>query len=148
MDTSVVQWVLYDNKLKEYAEKSKKLRQERDIVSQNIIDSLAIPGLGGPGTGGGPEGSGEPELLVLPQYSIESLNTKVLCHQSKTYDSLNYRFLTECLKDYFKDKLDVHGQSETDSITADILQHIRSKRKITTKIILKRDIITHISEGS
>jgi hypothetical protein len=147
MDTSVVQWVLYDNKLKEYAEKSKKLRQERDIVSQNIIDSLAIPDPGPEGPGGGTEGPGT-EGPVLPQYSIESLNTKVLCHQSKTYDSLNYRFLTECLKDYFKDKLDVHGQSETDAITADILQHIRSKRKITTKIILKRDIITHISEGS
>jgi len=142
MDTSVVQWVLYDNKLKEYAEKSKKLRQERDTVSQNIIDSIAIPDPGSGPEGSGTEGSGE---LVLPQYSIESLNTKVLCHQSKTYDSLNYRFLTECLKDYFKDKLDVHGQSETDAITADILQHIRSKRKITTKIILKRDIISEES---
>ena len=120
MEKSVAQWVMYDDKLKEYADKSRKLRQEKDKMSQAILGNLKIP-----------EGA---EKHALPQYSIDSLNTKVLCHQSISYESLNYKFLRECLQDYFQDK---HGEPSV--ITDDILQHIRSKRKIDTKIILKRD---------
>ena len=122
MEQSIVQWVLYDNKIKEYAEKSKKIRQEKDKMSQSILDNLKIP-----------EGT---EKHALPQYSIDSLNTKVLCHKSISYESLNYRFLKECLQDYFQGK---HGEPSV--ITDDILQHIRSKRKTDTKIILKRDTL-------
>ena len=122
MEESVVQWVMYDDKLKKYADKSKKLRQEKDKMSQTILGNLNIP-----------EGT---EKHALPQYSIDSLNTKVLCHQSTSYEALNYKFLKECLQDYFQDK---HGEPSV--ITDDIIQHIRSKRKTDTKIILKRDSI-------
>ena len=120
MEQSVVQWVLYDDKLKEYATKSKTLRQEKDKVSQSILDHLKIPE--------------DTEKLTLPQFSIDSLDTRVLCHRSKSYEPLNYRFLKECLQDYFQDK---HGEPSV--ITDDIIQHIRIKRKTDTKIILKRD---------
>jgi hypothetical protein len=122
MEQSIVQWVRYDDKLKKYADKSKKIRQEKDKMSQSILDHLDVS-----------EGT---EKHALPQYSIDSLNTKVICHKSTSYESLNYRFLKECLLDYFQGK---HGEPSV--ITDDIIQHIRSKRKIDTKIILRRDTL-------
>jgi hypothetical protein len=120
MEQSVVQWVLYDDKLREYAGKSKTLRQEKDKMSQSILDHLKIP-----------DGT---DKLGLPQFTIDSLDTRVLCHRSKSYEPLNYKFLRECLQDYFQDK---HGEPIV--ITDDIIQYIRTKRKTDTKIILKRD---------
>ena len=125
METSIVQWLMYDDKLKGYAEKSKKIRDEKDKVSHSILEHVTIPD--------------DVSKKDLPQYFIGSMNTKVLCHRSTTYESLNYKFLKTCLQDYFQDK---HGEPSV--ITDDILQHIRSKRKKDTKIILKRDTINPI----
>ena len=116
---------MYDDELKKYAEKSKKIRDEKDKVSQSILEHVTIPD--------------NVSNKDMPQYSIDSMNTKVLWHQSTTYESLNYKFLKTCLQDYFQDK---HGEPSV--ITDDILQHIRSKRKKETKIVLKRDSIKPI----
>ena len=119
MESSIVQWVMYDDKLKEYAKKSKKLREEKDKLSQEIFTTI-------------PEGT----TKELPQYVInsDSMNTRVLCHQYTNYESLSYKFLKESLLDYF------HGKTEEPSaITDDIIQYIRSKRKKEIKRILKRD---------
>ena len=122
MESSIVQWVRYDDKLKEYAKKSKKLRDEKDKLSQAIFTQLTIP-----------EGTANKDL---PQYVIntDSMNTKVLCHQNTNYEPLNYKFLKESLLDYFQGKTE-----EPSAITDDIIQYIRSKRKKEIKLILKRD---------
>ena len=42
MEKEIVRWVHYDNKLKDYNEKTKKLRQEKDKVGTYILENLQV----------------------------------------------------------------------------------------------------------
>ncbi len=122
IESNVVKWVHYDNKMKEYADKIKVLRQERDNLSSSILDNLDVPE--------------EVPNKDLPQFTIDAMNTKVMCHKQRNYESLNYKFLTECLRGYFqKTQTDEHSEA----IAKDVLQYIRQKRGYEEKIVLKRD---------
>jgi hypothetical protein len=115
MEKEIVRWVHYDNKLKEYGEKSKKLRQEKEKVGTYILENLQV--------------SPETPKPDLPQFSIGALQTKVVCHQSTTYESLNYKFLKDCFREYL--------QSEDKA--EDLLQYVKQQRSTEVKISLKRD---------
>ena len=137
MESNVVKWVQYDNKMKEYAEKIKVLRKERDKLSSNILDKLEVPE--------------NTKNRDLPQFTIDSLNTKISCHKSKQYESLNYKFLTECLRDYFQMKWDSSDSNESsDSVTQseeaakDILVYIRKRRGYEEKLSLKRETLASV----
>ena len=116
LERNVVKWVHYDNKMKEYSEKIKVLRQERDSLSLSILDNLDVPD--------------ETKNKDLPQFSIDALQTKVMCHKQRNYESLNYKFLTECLREYFQ---------QDEEKAKDVLLYIRQKRGYEEKMILKRD---------
>ena len=116
IESNVVKWVHYDNKMKEYSEKIKMLRQERDSLSLSILDNLVVPD--------------ETKNKDLPQFSIDALQTKVMCHKQRNYESLNYKFLTECLREYFQ---------QDEEKAKDVLLYIRQKRGYEEKMILKRD---------
>jgi hypothetical protein len=117
MEGQIVKWVHYDNKLKEYAEKSKKLRQEKDKIGTDILENLQV--------------SSETPKPDLPQFSIGALQTKVSCHQSTSYESLNYKFLKECFREYL--------QSEDKA--EDLIKHIKQQRSSEVKVSLKRDVL-------
>ena len=72
----------------------------------------------------------------LPQFSIEALKTKVSCHKQRNYESLNYKFLTECLREYFQQDQTIEQSEEK---AKDVLLYIRQKRGYEEKMILKRD---------
>ncbi len=131
MESNVVKWVQYDNKMKEYGEKIKVLRKERDKLSSNILDKLEVPE--------------NAKNRDLPQFTIDSLNTKISCHKSKQYESLNYKFLTECLRDYFQMKWESNGQNEcetqSEEAAKDILLYIRKRRGYEEKLSLKRETL-------
>ena len=139
MESNVVKWVQYDNKMKEYAEKIKVLRKERDGLSSSILDKLEVPE--------------NAKNRDLPQFTIDALNTKISCHKSKQYESLNYKFLTECLRDYFQMKWESNDSGESsDSVTQseeaakDILVYIRKRRGYEEKLILKRETLASDKE--
>ena len=139
MESNVVKWVQYDNKMKEYAEKIKVLRKERDGLSSSILDKLEVPE--------------NAKNRDLPQFTIDALNTKISCHKSKQYESLNYKFLTECLRDYFQMKWESNDSGESsDSVTQseeaakDILLYIRKRRGYEEKLILKRETLASDKE--
>lgn len=115
LESNVVKWVHYDNKMKEYSDKIKVLRQERDSLSLSILDNLDVPD--------------QAKNKDLPQFSIDALQTKVMCHKQRNYESLNYKFLTECLREYFQ---------EDEDKAKDVLLYIRQKRGYEEKVILKR----------
>lgn len=122
LESNVVKWVHYDNKMKEYSEKIKVLRQERDSLSLSILDNLVVPD--------------ETKNKDLPQFSIDALQTKVMCHKQRNYESLNYKFLTECLREYFQQDQTIEQSEEK---AKDVLLYIRQKRGYEEKMILKRD---------
>lgn len=122
LDCDIVKWVQYDNKMKEYNDKIKVLRQERDALSGNILEQMDIPK--------------HTPNKQLPQFEIEALNTKVACHRQKHYDSLNYKFLNECLCEYFQNTQTLQQSQE---MAKDIMSYIRQKRGYEEKVILKRD---------
>ena len=122
IESNVVKWVHYDNKMKEYSEKIKVLRQERDSLSRSILDNLVVPD--------------ETKNKDLPQFSIDALQTKVMCHKQRNYESLNYKFLTECLREYFQKDQTIEQSEEK---AKDVLLYIRQKRGYEEKMILKRD---------
>ena len=122
LESNVVKWVHYDNKMKEYSEKIKVLRQERDSLSLSIFDNLDVPE--------------QAKNKDLPQFSIDALQTKVMCHKQRNYESLNYKFLTECLREYFQQDQTIEQSEEK---AKDVLLYIRQKRGYEEKMILKRD---------
>ena len=98
MEQQIVQWVLYDNKLKEYADKSKRLRQERDSLQNDILNRASIPA--------------STKNKDMPQFTIDALNTKLACYQSTTYEAINFKFLKRCFTEYFATKTKVSEESE------------------------------------
>ena len=116
METQIVQWVHYDNKLKEYNEKSKAIRKEKDKLSEEIFESLQIH---------------EKEKDKLPHVMIESMNTKIQFQKSTVYESLNYKFLATSLEDYFQSK----------EKAEEVIDFIRNKRSHEPKVSMKRDFI-------
>ena len=114
MEQEIVRWVQYDNKIKEYNEKNKLLRKEKEKLSQSIFDQLNLE---------------EKEKEDYPHYSIQELNTKISCHQTKTKEGFSNKFLLKCFQEYFKD------EEEAKKLVAFIEQN----RNVETKIVLKRD---------
>lgn len=118
MDDEIVKWVQYDNKLKEYNEKSKKLREEKEKLSEKIFEHYDIY-----------IQSKTKKNSELPQFNIPALQTKLCVNQTNHYESLNYKFLTKCLEEYF----------DSSEKAGEIVEYIRGKRTHESKIALKRE---------
>lgn len=133
MEQQIVQWVLYDNKLKEYADKSKRLRQERDSLQNDILNRASIPA--------------STKNKDMPQFTIDALNTKLACYQSTTYEAINFKFLKRCFTEYFATKTKESEESEemalkhADDLSEELLNFIKERRSSEQKITLKRDMI-------
>ena len=120
MESAIVEWVHYDNKLKEYNEKSKILRDHKDKLKDHIFQQMD---LGDPGN--------SQDTSQMPQFNIETLGTQVKIHPTKSYESLNYKFLTGCLREYF----------DSEEKTKEVLKFIQNKRKVSTTFSIKRDVL-------
>lgn len=137
MEQQIVQWVLYDNKLKEYADKSKRLRQERDSLQNDILNRVTIP-----------ESTKNKDM---PQFTIDALNTKLACYQSTTYEAINFKFLKRCFIEYFATKVSEESKEskeseemalkQADDLSEELLSFIKERRSSEQKITLKRDMI-------
>ena len=117
MEEKIVQWVKYDDKIREYNDKNKLLRDEKDKLGVSIMEGLEID-----------ETKNNKEM---PQFKIESLNTRVLCHQSNNYEGLTNKFLGECFREYFN----------SEEKSKELLLFIKSKRQVNKKISLKREYL-------
>ena len=117
MEQKIVQWVHYDDKIREYNTKNKLLKDEKDKLGISIMEGLEI--------------DGSKSNKELPQFKIESLNTRVLCHQSNNYEGLTNKFLAECFRENF----------DSEEKSKELLLFIKSKRQMNKKISLKREYL-------
>lgn len=133
MEQQIVQWVMYDNKLKDYADKSKRLRNERDSLQNDILNRLTIPS--------------STKNKDMPQFNIEALNTKLSCYQSTSYEAINFKFLKRCFTEYFLESTRSTEDSEetamkkADDLSEELLNYIRERRSSEKKMTLKRDVL-------
>lgn len=134
MEQQIVQWVMYDNKIKEYADKSKRLRNERDSLQNDILNRLTIPST--------------TKNKDMPQFNIDALNTKLSCYQSTSYEAINFKFLKRCFRDYFLEKTKTTEENESlalersDALSEELLNFIKERRSSEQKLTLKRDILS------
>ena len=129
MEQQIVQWVMYDNKIKEYADKSKRLRNERDSLQNDILNRLTIPST--------------TKNKDMPQFNIDALNTKLSCYQSTSYEAINFKFLKRCFTEYFLEKTKTTEDNESlalersDALSEELLNFIKERRSSEQKLTLK-----------
>jgi len=114
MDQQIVTWIKYDNKIKEYNEASKKLREERDKLGEFMVKEV--------------ESNDQISKDNLPQYNITNLNSSLSFQNTKTYENYTNKFYTECFTEFL-------GSEEK---AKELINFMKTKRKVETKITLKR----------
>ena len=118
MEQQIVSWVQYDNKLKEYNEKCKLLRQEKERLSSSILEQIDLT----------------QEKHELPIYQISDLNVSITPSKTKSYEGYTNKYLSECFTEYFK------SAEEAEKL----LSFLKQRRKVEEKCVLKRDEINKI----
>ena len=118
MEGNIIKWIQYDNKLKEYNEKSKKIREEKDKLSNDLIVSV----------------NESSESGNLPVYNITNLNTSLTFQKSKVYENYTNQFYKECFTEFL-------GSEEK---ATELILFMKSKRKIEEKVSIKRGYIMDI----
>jgi hypothetical protein len=116
MDQKIVQWIHYDNKIKEYNDKSKSIRAVKDKLSSEIIQELDIA---------------NKDKSQLPIFNIQALNTSITPQINNSYEGLTNKFLTACYREYF------NSEEEAKKL----LLFIKNKRKVEKKISLRRETL-------
>ncbi len=106
--TNIIKWVQYDNKIKEYNDKCKQMREERDKIGSSMIESV--------------------NKESLPTINITQMNTSLSFHKSKNYESYTNKFYKDCFTEFL-------GSEEKAN---ELIQFMKQKRKVEEKIILKR----------
>ena len=109
MEHNIIQWIQYDDKIKKYNEKTKKLREERDSIYNQMIESINLD-------------------KELPIYNITNLNTSLTFQKNKTYENYTNKFYEECFTEFLK----------SEEKAKELLEFMKNKRKVETKITLKR----------
>jgi hypothetical protein len=120
MEQQVVTWVKYDDKIKEYQERVKKLREERDKIGESLIQSV--------------ETNEYIDKKNLPKYNITQMNSSLAFQQSKTYENYTNKFYEECFTEFL-------GSEDK---ARELLEFMKNKRKVETKITLKRGYLMEL----
>tara|TARA_B100000575_G_scaffold257174_1_gene227936 strand:+ start:1841 stop:2188 length:348 start_codon:yes stop_codon:yes gene_type:complete len=115
MDTEIIHWIQYDNKIKEYNQKCKKLREERDKLGETMIQKIDTSG-------------------SLPTYNITQMNTSLSFQKSKTYENYTNKFYKECFTEFL-------GSEEKAN---ELFEFMKKKRKVEEKMTLKRGIMVEL----
>ena len=121
MDYKIVQWVQYDDKIKEYNDKSKTVREMKDKLSLEIMTEIDII---------------NKDKESLPTFNIQALQTSITPQINNSYESLTNKFLAECFREYF------NSEEEAKKL----LLFIKKKRKVEKKYSLKRNILMDLND--
>tara|TARA_B100001094_G_C18161195_1_gene789461 strand:- start:251 stop:598 length:348 start_codon:yes stop_codon:yes gene_type:complete len=115
MDTEIIHWIQYDNKIKEYNNKCKQLREERDKLGNTLIQQINTS-------------------ETLPTYNITQMNTSLSFQKSKTYENYTNKFYKDCFTEFL-------GSEEKAN---ELFEFMKKKRKVEEKITLKRGIMVEL----
>ena len=113
MDQSVVKWIHVDNQIKEYNDVIKKLKDKRDEIGSGMLNSID---------------ANEELKDNLPTYNITHLNSTLAFQKSNIYENYTNKFYLDCFTEFLG----------TEDQAKDLIEFMKKKRKVETKITLKR----------
>ena len=114
METKIVQWIHCDDKIKEYNNKSKPIKELKNKLGIEIMNEINIS---------------NKTKDNLPKFNIQSLNTSIIPQINNSYESYTNKFLKECYLEYF------NSEEESEKL----LSFIKQKRQVEKKYSLKRE---------
>ena len=124
METKIVQWVQYDNQLKEYndkmKEKMKPVKEMRDKLSNEILQEIDVSNV---------------DKSKIPTFNIQALNTSIVPTVSNSYEGYSNKFLLECFSEYF----------DYEERAKELIQFMKNKRKVEKKYSLKREVLMDLN---
>ena len=125
MDQKIVQWIQCDDKIKEYNEKCKSVRQIKENLGTEILENLNLSDFN----------EQTIDKQALPKFNIETLQTSLVTQVSNTYESYTNKFYKKCFTEFL-------GSEEK---ADELIKFMKSKRKVERKITLKRDKLIDLS---
>mgnify|MGYP005653018239 CR=1 FL=1 len=115
MEQKVINWVQCDNRIKEYNEIVKKIKEERDNIGETMISEV-----------------NNSELSKnLPTYNITHMKTSLSFQKSNTYENYTNKFYVDCFTEFLGDS----------TKATELLEFMKKKRKVENKVILKRNYL-------
>jgi len=108
LQENIKRWVKLDNDSKKLAQSIKELREEKNNISSNLFDYFSN------------------NNMKPPNVNISDGNLGFI--EVNTANVLSYKFLEECLNEYFEESLK----------TKEILDFIKSKRTYSKNKIIRR----------
>ena len=115
MEQNILKWIQFDNKIKEYNDKMKLLKEERDKISGSMIQEVSTN-------------------EDLPVYNVTNLNASVAFQKTNVYENYTNKFYKECFSEFL-------GSEEK---ADDLIKFMKQKRKVEQKINIKRGYIADL----
>ena len=115
MEQNILKWIQFDNKIKEYNDKMKLLKEERDKISGSMIQEVSTN-------------------EDLPVYNVTNLNASIAFQKTNVYENYTNKFYKECFSEFL-------GSEEK---AEDLLKFMKQKRKVEQKINIKRGYIADL----
>ena len=85
MEVKIVQWIQCDDKIKEYNDKCKSVRQIKENLGTEILENLNLSDFN----------EQTIDKQALPKFNIEALQTSLVTQVSNTYESYTNKFYKE-----------------------------------------------------
>ena len=111
LEENIKTWIKLDNEIKKISNDLKLLRCQKDNYNKNILEHVK-------------ENNLEHAIIKIGDGKLKFVDTN-------TQQPLTYKFIVECLCDYFEDDNDT---------VMEIIYHIKSKRNVTKNKEIKRYI--------
>ena len=108
LEEQINKWVSVDNQLKSINEQTKKLRDVKQKLSENIITYYTSRN--------------------LCDQSIQTSDGKLKIINNKSMQSITFKYLENCLREIIKNETQIQQ----------IIQYIKNKREIKTNFEIKR----------
>jgi len=108
LEEHIKAWVLYDNQLKAYNDKTKQLREKKSSIGTNITQYMS---------------------QHHPSHStIDISDGRLKITTTNTPTPLSYKFVEECTKSFFKD----------DNISHEFMKYLKNCRESKPNVEIKR----------
>jgi hypothetical protein len=114
MESKIIEWIQCDNKIKEYNNKSKKYKDRRNELCNDICSAIE-----------------DKDKSEIPTYNLESLNISITPTINNSYENYNNKFYLECFTEFLNDE----------EKASELLSFMKSKREIKKTYSIKRDVI-------
>ena len=112
MEEKIIQWVQCDNKIKEYNDKSKKFKEFKNKLCDEICENIDF----------------NKNKSELPNYKLEGLNIMITPQELNTYENYNNKFYKDCFTEYF------NSEEKAD----ELINFMKSRRNIKKSFSIKR----------